>query len=587
MTTGSTLDELTVALRGLGSSRPDPDDLQRLGRRVRRARRDPQAPAALKIRIISSFLVDMLADAVAGALLRRGVIADVELAPYGALPMELISGSPSADLLMLLPSHRDLSRAPPMGASAEEVEQAAVAEAGFWAGLWPADRPVVQLTFDPPATRPLGEADGLMPGGKLHYARAVNRHMARQAPANVALVDAEALAGAIGADWHNERTYALCKQPFANSAIGDVAEALASTAAGCLGKARKVLVLDLDNTIWGGVIGDVGLKGLVLGMETAEGEAFVGVQRYAQALSRRGVLLAVCSKNDEAIAKTAFGGHSGMVLRQEDIACFVASFDDKATNLRRIAETLNVGLDSLVFVDDNPVERAWVKSQLPEVLVVDLPEDPTGYVQAIESARCFPMHRLTREDLTRSGSYQARAKTTAAASSAADMGAFLADLEPRLTWSGLLPDNADRVIQLIGKTNQFKINPHLFGLEDLEKLEIFAISLSDSLQDYGIVAVVVTQRRGPDFVIRQWVMSCRVFGRRLEHGTLEVLRDAARRHGSERIVMTFTPSAKNGVARDYLAALGFDGESGELAVAVNAALSVPHHMKIMEMKNSA
>lgn len=582
MTPPPELKDLAVALQALGTSRPDPDSLQRLGRRVRRAQRAIAEIPGLRIRVVSSFLVDMLGDAIAGSLLRRGIPAHIDLAPYGSLPIELLAGPPSADILMLLPSHRDLSRAPSIDAGAAEVEAAAVAEADFWASLWPVDRPVVQLTFDPPATRPLDEADGLLPGGKLFYARAVNRHLAARATSNVALVDAEALAVAIGPDWHSERTYALCKQPFANSAIGEVAEALASATAGQLGRARKVLVLDLDNTVWGGVIGDVGLQGLTLGMETPEGEAFVALQRYALALSRRGVILAVCSKNNEDIARAAFNGHSGMVLKETDIACFVANFEDKATNIRRIAATLNVGLDSVVFVDDNPVERAWIRSQLPEVLVVDIPEDPAGYVRAIEAARCFPMHRLTREDLTRSVSYQARAKTLAAATTAADMDTFLAGLEPEVTWSGLLPENVDRVGQLISKTNQFKINPARYSVEDLEKAEVVAVSLKDSMQDYGIVAVVVVTTAGPEFRIEQWVMSCRVFGRRLEHATLEILRTLARRVNCDHLTLPFEPSPKNAVARDYLVALGFAGEGGEMTIGLETPLPVPHYMTITE-----
>lgn len=581
------LSDLKTALRALGSLHPDPDNLQRLGRRARRALRTQPDPSAPRVRLVSSFLTDMLADAVAGSLLRRDITAEVELAPYGALPLELIGSSPSADILMILPTHRDLTRQPQLGADAAAVEAAAAAEAGFWASLWPSDRPVIQLTFDPPATRPLGEADGLTPGGRLHYVRAVNRHLAARIPGNVALVDAEALAGAIGPGWHSDRTYALCKQPFANSAVGEVAEALASATAGQIGRARKVLVLDLDNTIWGGVIGDVGLNGLALGMETAEGEAFVGLQRYAQALSRRGVLLAVCSKNDESIARSAFGGHSGMVLEDTDVACFVANFDDKATNLRRIAATLNVGVDSLVFVDDNPVERAWVKSQLPEVLVVDLPEDPAGYVQALERSRCFPMHRLTQEDLTRAGSYRARAITVEAASSAADMDVFLQGLQPRVTWSGLLPENADRIGQLIAKTNQFKINPRQYAPQELETSDVVALSLADSMQDYGIVAVVVTRKMDADLIVDQWVMSCRVFGRRLEHATLDILRARAKLTGCERIVLTFEQSSKNQVARDYLVALGFQSNGKEMAIDIQTPPSVSHHMTIVEAKNRA
>jgi FkbH-like protein len=580
---------LSAALRALPTGDADSDALQRLGRRVRRAVAAGDLGKPIRIRIVSSFMVDMLADALAASLLRRGIVAELDLAPYGALPTGLIgqTSQPDCDLLMLLPTHRDLMQTPDLQADRDAAARAAEQEADFWAGFWPSDRPVVQLTFDPPAFRAAAEADGFTPGGTLNHVRAVNQRLAERAGSNVALVDAEALAMQVGRDWHSGRTYALCKQPFANEAMTEVSEALAAAVAGVTGRGRKVLVLDLDNTVWGGVIGDVGLEGLVLGMETAEGEAFVALQRYAQALSRRGVILAVCSKNNDAIARSAFGGHSGMVLQADDIACFMANFEDKATNIRRIAETLNVGLDSLVFVDDNPVERAWVKDQLPEVLVIDLPEDPAGYVEAIEKAHPFPLHRLTAEDVGRNRSYLARAKVAEAAGSAGDIDSFLAGLEPRATCAPLAPENADRVVQLIGKTNQFKLNPTTWAADALraDGVGVLALSLADRMQDYGIVAVAVTRAEGSDLIVEQWVMSCRVFSRRLEHAMLELLGRSAAEHGCARIVLPFTPSAKNGVARDFLTALGFvEADGGRLVIYVDTPPTAPHHMTITDWR---
>ena len=577
---------LKAALAALPSSAADPDLLQKLGRRARKAIAAGQLGSALRIRVVSSFLTDMLIDALTASMLRRGVVALFDPAPFGALPLELIGGTtPPCDMLMVLPTHRDLRHTADPFADRSEARAAATTEAGFWAGLWPAGVPVVQLSFDPPPTRPLAEADGLKPGGRLYHVRATNEALADSARTDVAVVDAEALAGAIGPGWHDARTYALCKQPFANSAMCEVSEALSAAAAGLLGKARKVVVLDLDNTVWGGVIGDVGLEGLVLGMETAEGEAFVALQRHAKSLSRRGIILAVCSKNNEAIARSAFGGHSGMVLTADDIACFVANFDDKATNIRLIAKSLNVGLDSLVFVDDNPIERAWVKSQLPEVLVVDLPQEPAAYVAAIEAARAFPMTRLTAEDVNRSASYQARARLVEAEQSSGDMDSFLAGLDSRVDVSPLLAHNSDRIVQLIGKTNQFKLNPALFTADALRTGEwsVTALSLSDRLQDYGIVAVSVARPQDGTFVVAQWVMSCRVFSRRLEHVMLELLSRDARQAGCATIRLDFTPSPKNGVARDYLLALGFNDTGSGLVIDTDRAPDAPHHMMIKDI----
>lgn len=586
---------LDTRLRNLPSSHPAADELQAIGKRIRKlgvAKGLRGTP--VKIGLIASFLTDMLANALVASLAQRGILAELSVAPYGALPGLLLS-EPSyfadRDLLLVLPTHRDLLHVPGFGCSDEEADEAAAREVGFWAGLWRQPGcPIIQLGFDPPPTRALSEADGFIPGGLLRHVRAVNRGLYAGAGHDVAIVDAEALAAAIGPAWHDARTYALCKQPFANDALAELSGALAAAAAGVLGKARKVLVLDLDNTLWGGIVGDVGLGGLSLGMEAAEGEAFVGFQRYVRALAARGVILAICSKNNHDIALDAFRNHSGMVLKEEEIGCFAINFEDKATNLRRIAETLNVGLDSLVFADDNPVERSWVKAQLPMVLVIDLPSDPAGYVQAVEAARPFPAQRLTAEDRERGRSYRARTLQAELAASATDHDAFLASLEPVASFEPLSPATSDRVVQLIAKTNQFKLNPSRFSLDELQRhgRHVLILSFADRMQDYGIVAVCVFERGEGAMTILNWVMSCRVFSRRLEHAMLAALAGQAESLGVSRIDARFEPSPRNDVARDFLLALGFkDTDDGWLRIGTDGAPDASRYMTIKDRSELA
>ncbi len=583
-------DAIERRLRALPSSAPDPDELQAIGRRIRKTLKSG-GPAAkpLRIGLVSSFLTDMLADALIASLARRGILAELDPAPYGALPGHLLAGGApfqACDLVFILPTHRDLLRKPPLGASPGDARQAAATEADFWASLWPKlSCPIVQLSFDAPPARALSEGDGFLPGGALRHARDTNARLFEAAPANVALVDAEALAAWIGPAWHDARTYALCKQPFANAALGEVAEALASAAAGLLGKARKALVLDLDNTLWGGVVGDVGLEGIALGMEMAEGEAFVAFQSYVRSLAARGIILAVCSKNKHEIALDVFRNHSGMVLKEEDIACFAVNFEDKATNLSRIAETLNIGLDSLVFVDDNPVERGWVKQQLPEVLVIDLPPEPSGYARAIEAARAFPMQKLTAEDLQRGQSYRALAAHSELAAYASDLDQFLAGLEPRATLEPLSAATSDRIVQLIRKTNQFKLNPRVLTLDELAVpgRQVLALSFADRMQDYGIVAVAVYEAGEGGLDVLNWVMSCRVFSRRLEHVMLSELAKRARAIGAGIIRAPFVPSPRNEVARSFLAQLGFEEQdAGILAISADAVSDGATYMTMID-----
>jgi FkbH-like protein len=582
--------DLVAASRALASASADPIALQKLGRRIARAVSNGQfADRRVRIAVLSSFLVDMLVDALSSCLLARGIAAEFRLAPYGVIAADVMSDHSitiGCDAVLILPTYRDLLHRPTAGCTHEDADQAASREANNWQELWRriGDVPIVQISFGPPPSRPLADADGFNPGGFLRFIRDVNRKLADASPSRVALVDAEALAARIGPEWNNLGTYVLCKQPFGISALAEVGNSLAAAVCGLFGKARKVLVLDLDNTIWGGVVGDVGVQGIAIGSETSEGEAFAALQLYARDLAARGVILAVCSKNTEESAREPFRKHSGMVLREHDIACFVANFEDKATNLRAIARALNVGLDSLVFVDDNPVERAWVMRELPEVAVIDLPKDPALYCSAIERAQLFPLHRITAEDLGRSQSYQSRAIVAQAQATGGDIAEFLQSLEPVVVLEPVAPSSLERMVQLIAKTNQFKLNPRTFTSEELVALSagVFAIRFRDRLQDYGIVAVVVTTIENEELLILNWVMSCRIFCRRVEHATLELLQTHARAHHKSTLRAHFKPSSKNGVARDVLMELGFniDASGDYILFASRASATAPHFMRI-------
>ena len=540
-------------------------ELQRLGKQVRKAISVGEFPGSvLKITVLSSFLVDMVVDLLPAFLLRHNVIAEISKGPYGSIATEILGRSfdkeNETNLFILLPTYRDLSFVPAVGCSSAEADAAVAEEVAVWTSLWSRlPGPIVQMTFDPPPWRALAEADGFLPGGLLRHVRQVNAELAKAAPPRLALLDSERLASHVGAAWHDPRLYQLCKQPFSMSVLPELTDRIASVAAGAVGKSRKVLALDLDNTLWGGIVGDSGLQGLVLGPETAEGEAFVAIQSYAKSLAARGVILAVCSKNHHDNAIEPFRSHPSMVLREDDIACFVANFEDKATNLRRIAETLNVGLDSIVFVDDNPVERAWITRELPEVLVVDLPSDPAEYCQAIENANAFSLQRVTSEDVTRNASYRARSETISMRESAGDIDSFLQSLDPVAQVEPVGSASLDRIVQLVAKTNQFKLNPALFTGEEIATNAdgVLAIRFKDKMQDYGITAIAVAGLEGEELVVRNWVMSCRVFSRRLEHATLELLRRKANKWGATSISLTYQPSPKNGLVKNILDELGF------------------------------
>ena len=343
----------------------------------------------------------------------------------------------------------------------------------------------------------------------------------------------------------------------------DYAHSLASLILAHLGVVKKCLVLDLDNTLWGGVIGDDGLGGIRLGQGDPESESFTAFQRYVKGLRDRGVILAVCSKNTESIAREVFEKHPEMLLRLDDIACFMANWDDKATNLGRIASQLNIGLNSLVFVDDNPAERSIVRRLRPEVAVPELPAEPSGYIMALERHRYFQTLSVSAEDLRRTDYYRTDVARQTAESSAADLEGFLRSLEMTARIGPITPATLERSVQLIHRSNQFNLTTRRHSaavvqsvMEDGSWLSR-TVSLRDKFGDNGLISVFLARIAHDALVIDTWLMSCRVLKRGVEQFLLNHVALTARKQGLAAIKGEYIPTAKNGLVRDHYANLEF------------------------------
>jgi FkbH-like protein len=323
-------------------------------------------------------------------------------------------------------------------------------------------------------------------------------------------------------------------------------------------------VLDLDNTLWGGVIGDDGLEGIRLGQGSAIGEAYVEFQTYVRDLGRRGVILAVCSKNDAEQARLPFERHPDMVLKLQDIACFVANWSDKAGNIRTIAEQLNIGIDSLVFADDNPFERNIVRRELPMVAVPELPEDPALYSQCIADAGYFEALQLTPEDFERGGQYRANMARESVRASHTDLEGYLRSLDMELRWQPFDRVGMQRIVQLINKTNQFNLTTRRYT--DSEVLSIMnmpgaltlQLRLVDQFGDNGIIGIVIGTPQHDLMNLDVWLMSCRVLGRQVEQATMNIVASESLRLGAGRLVGQYLPTKKNGMVREHYGKLGFE-----------------------------
>jgi FkbH-like protein len=531
----------------------------------------------------------------------EGIVAEIYEAEYGLFRHEILTPGSGLDrfapeIVFLATGARDVTRLPPPDADAAAVEQFAETELADWMQLWETAKSrwnatLIQNNFDPPPDRVFGHYTLRHPAASENYLTRLNSMLAA-APGYVVLHDLQSLAAEAGAvSWFDPRFYHEFKMPCGAECLPGYAHSVVSLLRSISGRSKKVLALDLDNTLWGGVVGDVGPGGIKFGQGSGEGEAFLAFQRYAKELSQRGIVLAVCSKNDPEKAREPFERRADMVLRMSDISAFVANWNNKADNLRAVADRLELGLDSIVFVDDNPAERALVRRFVPQVAVPDLPEDPSGYIAALARHRYFETTTFTREDSARARYYFDNSRRKELAAVAPDLEAFLASLRMKMKVEPINDLNIERSTQLINKSNQFNLTTRRYTLAEvrglIESLEwrTLTFSLRDELGDNGLISVIVLRKQGDALAIDTWLMSCRVLQRGVEQFARNELVDLCRAEGCVRLLGTYLPTAKNSLVVDHFAKLGFspagsDGAATFWELSADAAATpLPHFIQ--------
>ena len=439
--------------------------------------------------------------------------------------------------------------------------------------LW--DATILQQVPFNPMPRLMGENEGRLPGSPASLVRAYQDQLRlAAAEEGVDLIDIDywAARGGLPA-WHSVALWNRSKHYVHPSAAAFYGDLVARSLAARRGRSAKCLVLDLDNTVWGGVIGDDGMEGIILGQGSAGGEGYLAFQAYAKQLSKRGVILAVCSKNDDAVARSPFQSHPDMLLRLEDIGCFVANWTDKATNLRHIASELNIGIDSLVFVDDNPFERELVRRELPDVFVPEMTDEPSEYAAIVADSGYFEGVVVTRDDLARSEQYQSNARRRELKENTADIGSYLATLEMTLKHSAFDKVGMSRIVQLINKTNQFNLTTRRYTDDQVAHFlsDPNAVTrqfrLIDRYGDNGIIAIIIAFYNEAELCLEidTWLMSCRVLGRQVENATLRVMVEVAKAIGAQSLIGRYIPTDRNGMVSDHYATLGFKPRLGNKA----------------------
>jgi FkbH-like protein len=401
--------------------------------------------------------------------------------------------------------------------------------------------------------------------GQQRFVSELNGLFAREAETRRRLYiqDVHGLSSRIGLrHWFEWKRYFSYKIHVTVEASVELARSLNALVRAMYGKSRKVLVLDLDNTLWGGVIGDDGVEKIEIGRETPVAEAYTAFQEYCLSLRQRGVLLAVCSKNTESIAKTGFE-HPSSVLKLEHFSSFKANWDPKHENILEIARELNLGVDSFVFVDDNPAEREIVRAQVPSVAVPEVGDDVTAYIQVLEQGRYFEPASLSDEDLARAAQYAGNAQRSAEEKTYANYGEYLQSLEMEAEIDAFRPVYMERIAQLTNKTNQFNVTTRRYTLAEIEaaaknpdNITLYG-RLRDKFGDNGLISVVLGHREGKHLHVDLWLMSCRVLKRDMEQAMLDELVLRAQKAGVETIYGYYLPTAKNGMVADLFSRLGF------------------------------
>jgi len=424
---------------------------------------------------------------------------------------------------------------------------------------------IIQPSFTPPSGEPCNALSSLLPGGRTHVIREINRMLWESVSAQVTILDAERLAAQCPGQWESPIQWSSARVYPAPDAYPMLAEQLSSFIRALLGLSSKVLAVDLDNTLWGGIIGEEGLGGIQLGGPSAAGERYQEVQRYLKGLRERGVLLAVVSKNNFNDAASVFQHHQGSVLKLEDFASFKANWEDKSANLTAVAMDLGLGLDSFVFLDDNPAERARVRAELPEVVTPEISTEPAGTIVALERGLYFQTLRLTDEDEIRAASYAALASSQALRQAASSLDEYLRSLQMEIDWGAVDVNTCERVTQLINKTNQFNLTTKRYSQAEVQHRMVSQdfwfrwYRLRDRFADHGLIAVVLAEAASEEWTVDLWLMSCRVIGRGVEGFMLRDLGEAARRSGAARLRARYIPTAKNKLVEDLLPRFGFLG----------------------------
>lgn len=556
----------------LGSERLPPGEVIALGKLVSRLQStDPGEGRLTSVLILGQCTTSWLVQALSARALAVDLHCQVHEGAFDNVLQSLaaLAGDDVPDVLVLLPWHQRLLARNDVS-SAERLEL----ELDFWREVWTLAaqkgvKRIIQVGYDWMNAGPLGFHLAGGDGGDIDLVTRANQRLRQSLPAGGYFIALDAVSGVQGRQhFYDARALHWTRQPFSEAGLVELATHIAAGLRASLWGPCKVLVLDLDNTLWGGVVGETGPLGIGLG-DSAAGESFLSFQRYLKGLSERGILLAVCSKNNPADAKEPFLQHPDMVLKLSDFAYFEASWEPKSTGIIKIAEELNLGLDSFVFFDDSDFERELVRQALPSVKVVNVPSEPAEYINALQRGLWFESGAVTEEDKRRSALYQAQVYSREAREQSGSVEEYLQSLQMTASVCPISEADLPRIVQMLGKTNQFNLTTRRHGLAEVREILQspggigFSLRLRDRFADHGLVALLLAKASDEctsekTLVIDSFLMSCRVIGRTVEGYFIRTLAQHAVKAGFVRLEGEYIPSPKNHLVALLFEQMGFE-----------------------------
>lgn len=527
-----------------------------------------------RIAILGGSTVDDIKNVLELFLLESGIKPTFYQSEYNKFYEDAVFGNAELDsfkpeIVVVFTSVVNIINWPCVTDHQTDVQQKLTAEYERFCAVWDAlksryNAVIIQNTFDFPYENDIGSLAVVK--GRNRFVADLNKKLAAYAEEHEGfyLHDLQGLSARVGLrKWHNPIQYAAYKFAMDYDVMPEVSLGLAKIVRTILGKAKKCLVLDLDNTLWGGVIGDDGVENIKIGHETPAAEAYTAWQEYILRLKERGIILAVCSKNEDDVAKSGFA-HPDSVLKLNDFAAFKANWMPKNENIAAIAREINIGTDSLVFIDDNPAERQIVRDTMPEVAVPEVDgSDVFSYIRAIEEAGYFEVVMVSDDDLKRNENYQANKARQELSATAASYDDFLKSLNMTAEIDAFKPVYFDRIAQLTGKTNQFNLTTRRYTRADIESMAnnqhyiTLYGRLTDKFGDNGLISVIIGEKKQNGLHILLWLMSCRVLKRGMEECMLDILAAKAKSVGCTKLIGYYYPTKKNKMVADMYASFGF------------------------------